>query len=132
MPEPITESEALAYLRRAVKERGENYVYATDTSNPCLYFEDGQPSCIVGWALHYHGFTEADLEAVEGAKLGQDDQVNAARCDVLTDRLLTQGAKRILAAAQQIQDAQDVTWGEALVVAELRAGIPDSTVIRLG
>lgn len=68
--------QALALLERAVNERGEDYRYPSSekrffTTNPetaqCSYFTpEGEPSCIIGLALSYLGFTKADLDPYEG------------------------------------------------------------------
>lgn len=63
----IGKSEALALLKRAVDEKGEDYVYVTPSGEragngaSCLYFHDEQPGCIVGHALHYVGIKREDL-----------------------------------------------------------------------
>lgn len=117
-PVELTFDEALDLLKRAVSEKGEDYVH----KGKCVYFseydvpgETAPPRCIVGHVLAYKGLTRADLEFTNDA--GLPDTLNSMngvyelaefgviKCDSDTVTLL--------AAAQGAQDAHK-TWGMSL------------------
>lgn len=113
----ITGTDALALLKRAVEERGEDYVYPAELKGPrpgdlrevsettCRYFTDGAPSCIAGQALAYLGFTQADLAPHENR--GASYVFEALGLN------MTRAAVYGFEAAQGAQDSGQ-PWGEAL------------------
>lgn len=136
------ETDALCGLRAAVAEKGADYKYEPPAGGPqyaCVYVweTDGTlaPRCIVGYALHHMGVplellrTPMSNGTAECGSDGPDEDVR-----YLAQRLqphgyvLTEGAVRVLQAAQNVQDevftflvydnTRDVTWGAALKAAE--------------
>lgn len=112
----LTYKKALEYLRRAIKEKGAEYVYELDGITPnryreenghnmtCEYFHNDQPSCIVGHVMSYMGYGHAEegISATQALNsLGIEYDVNSG---VLLDR---------------VQEKQDTgyPWGEALELA---------------
>lgn len=107
--------QAVVFLEKAVAEKGANYVYESieteeaygeydemrDVQTACLYFHDGQPSCIVGHVLSYMGYTEA----TEGQSATQAIHNLGIEADARTQALLS-----------EVQEAQDqgVAWGRAV------------------
>lgn len=115
----ITPALALAYLARAVNEKGPDFAFSTDPDdegNPsdsgCMYYyvregETPEPCCIVGHVFDYAG--------VDPTLIVVDNQLNAKALFEFNDipgLEITPGADRILSAAQDQQD-QGLTWGEA-------------------
>lgn len=122
--EPITKSMALAYLERAVAEKGRDY----RLEDGCKYFdpETREPVCIVGFVFHYHGYTAADF--VDVPSRGGSTSINTIICGMLRDHGfngMTGAAAHVLHAAQRIQDMGnangDKSWGTALDAAKAKA-----------
>lgn len=102
----ITYEQALAALKRAVEERGRDYVYP-ERDGACVYFgPDGKPSCGVGLALSYHGLTLEKVgpcnESADPGTLREDGVISA------DDETVT-----LLTAFQSRQD-QGMSWGPCL------------------
>ncbi len=122
----VTLDDALDALRKAVAEKGEDYIYGSENKH-CLYaeFVNGEPTprCIVGYALAYLG--------VPLSYLAQPSIQRMSAHRLLRD-LLTAGyafeadASSALAGAQRVQDCSfgdnpppsKVGWGAALAYAE--------------
>jgi hypothetical protein len=112
----INAQQAYDLLEEVVKGR-EDFVYyrPRDYGNTCVYFDNNQPSCIVGHVLAELGLTAADVETF-----------NAEAFLTILGRLeqhgfrFTEKASDVLFAAQYTQDGAgapddaDHSWGEAL------------------
>jgi hypothetical protein len=108
----ITLDEAKELLARAVKEKGEDYVYAPLTDmgrSQCAYFNpaDKCPSCMVGYVLSYKGVTYDVLETTNSVVTEVQDLVEEGHLKVDNETLA------LLTIAQVEQD-QGQTWGRAL------------------
>lgn len=112
----ITLDEAKELLARAVKEKGEDYVYVPlrEGGRPngrpqCAYFneEDRCPSCMVGYVLSYKGVTYERLDATNSVVTEVQDLVEEGHLKVDNHTLA------LLTVAQVEQD-QGQTWGRAL------------------
>lgn len=112
MAQQITKTSALESLRRAVAERGADFVYDVGGDRACVYFDDfdGECSCIVGFVLRDHGYTYQDVATQ-----------NAENARMLRGIDMTEAARAVLQAAQEVQDKTGRTWGEALHAAEIAA-----------
>lgn len=102
--------QALVFLEKAVADKGPDYVYRRttpvteseyETGQTCLYFEQGQPSCIVGHVMSYMGVTHSR----EGINAGHALTEAGIAADARTRRFL-----------EEVQEKQDngVPWGEAV------------------
>lgn len=107
---------AIRALRTVVFEKGADYVYPGTSGDKCFNFVDGEPSCIVGSVLALLGLTfeEADRCGVSGSNdawetTGKLNQPQGGSFDWVID----EGARLVLAMAQEFQDAR-YPWGEAL------------------
>ena len=104
----LTYDQAVDELLKAVRERGDRYVYPEDwrdSRNLCQYaLEDGSPACIVGQVLHQIG---ANVAALHGEDCGP--RAAAEIVGVSMDR----NAATLLVMAQEYQD-EDTPWGEAV------------------
>lgn len=113
-----TPEQTLKYLREAVAERGEDYVYPNELK---MYYRDGPeptmcryvkpdgsgPACIVGVVLHKYGVsleTLAEHETEAGWRVARELGVDTR-------------SRQMLSTAQDAQDGGK-TWGAALVNAE--------------
>lgn len=99
--------EAIALLERAVKERGEDYVYPDaerSAYGECQYFIGRAPGCLIGLVMTYVGADAEDANEGEGVS-SQNWPVN-----------LTPGAISVFSLAQEVQD-QGGTWGQAFAEA---------------
>jgi hypothetical protein len=108
----ITLDEAKELLARAVKEKGENFVYTPLTNagrSQCAYFnpEDRCPSCMVGYVLSYKGVTYEALDATGSVVTEVQDLVEEGHLRVDNETLA------LLTVAQVEQD-QGQTWGRSL------------------
>lgn len=137
----IDKDRALELLAKAVKEKGEDYVYprsnsAKGTYGKCLYVEDdGTPSCIVG---HVIGYVKPSLLPLVGTwernECPERDEYDfppkhttieqgfgfSTGATYVADSLersdllrFTPEAVSVLSRAQRIQDGGE-TWGKAL------------------
>lgn len=110
----LTLEKAHELLKRAVEEKGADYVYPEDekwADGMCRYFRpDGAPLCIVGHVLHYLGVTRVTEGRGAAAAL-----LGAGVTTVPTTHW----------ALQEAQCCQDGggTWGEALAAFEEAAGL---------
>lgn len=109
MNEPLKQldyGQAVVFLEKAIAEKGADYEYERpEESETCLYFEQGQPSCIVGHVLSYMGYNHVtEGMGVMGVlrSLGID-------ADYQTQNLL-----------MNVQTSQDggMPWGDAVRCAQ--------------
>lgn len=90
-------------LHRAVKEKGADHVPGPGAR--CIYFEQGEPRCIVGHVFTYRGLREEALVAV--------NELDVVHVNQEVDEIKLDHESRIaLAIAQRLQDA-GVPWGTA-------------------
>lgn len=117
--ETLTVEKAHELLKRAVAEKGEDYVYQPETvgtyNRRCRYFgPEGAPSCIVGHVLAYMGVS-IDPESYENRvgvwTLGQEELLRADAAAI-----------EALSVAQDVQDMGG-PWGSALREFEQEAGL---------
>jgi hypothetical protein len=101
--------EALSLLERAVKERGEDYVYHR-AYGACWYFLHGQPSCGVGLVLSWLGVKPEQAREKAGATITLADLRNKRILDA------SPSATALLLRFQYWQD-QGRPWGTALASA---------------
>lgn len=122
---------ALALIKLAVTEKGEDYTY--DSSGGCDYQRDGAPSCIVGHALSYLGVPGEALSRLDAANYEYEDEdgylhatVGSTDIDTLTDVgaleelagvRIDSDAQRVFSVAQLNQD-KGLVWGGAYLAAE--------------
>lgn len=109
--------KALEALRKAVEERGEDYV--DPNSGPhgrgCVYADEDGPGCIVDTALVLAGLPVTELLGCNG---GVEDLADSfLPGDVLN---FDDAGINVLMAAQRAQDYGQ-PWGDALTQAELVA-----------
>lgn len=137
----MNRDRVIQFLRRAIKERGAEYVYEQSTENgpACAYVREGQPSCLVGYVLNY---AKPDLipliaewERTEAAQDDYDEDSWDYDPGVLTledgfhnetgiyelasalrnsdEIVFTRAALALLAEVQRKQDAL-ISWGQAV------------------
>lgn len=105
---PYSSEQFVEAMRKAVAERGEDFVYpiewrlAGEQNGICQYTIDGAPACIVGAAL-YH-MTGKVYEGLNESA----DEVLRTYFGIANEAVTTAAAH-----AQEAQDANK-TWGEAL------------------
>ena len=105
-----TDEDFIAAMRKAVAERGEDFVYpdewrkASEDGESCMYVHEGKPACLIGLAV-YIATGELVPDAYEGAMA---DEVIGDRMPGVSDR-----ARKAAFEAQATQD-DGFTWGEAL------------------
>jgi hypothetical protein len=110
----LTYNRAVELLERAVQEKGADYAMPKDEDGDvvgCVYFDEEtkEPSCLVGHALAYDGFTYEDLGVNNGRGITYVG-------DELYSRI-AQRTRRLLSHAQDDQD-NGATWGSALEYAK--------------
>lgn len=118
---------AIRALRTVVFEKGADYVYPGASEDKCFNFVDGEPSCIVGSVLALLGLTfeEADRLGVSGSSSAWDTTTKLNQLqDGSFDWVIGEGARLVLAMAQEVQDRRN-SWGEALSAVESQFN-PDS------
>lgn len=93
--------QALVFLEKAVAEKGPDYVYERRSSEACVYFDQGKPSCIVGHMFDYMGLRGIP----EGKAASQALETLGIAADTRTRDLLNH--------VQELQDT-GVPWGDAL------------------
>lgn len=110
-PIRISYDSAVTLLKRAVLEKGADYVYRDpndkDARPECSYFEpDGSPSCIVGHVIHYKG---VELDDVAPLNTG-------LAVDVLVSDGIIAGDEYSMDLLTDVQGFQDhgMPWGEAV------------------
>jgi hypothetical protein len=122
----ITYDDALRALNEAVKAKGYNHVYVREEFGGCYNVTlDGDPDCIVGWALIWLGvpaewFTGHD--PVEGGRRGAGA---GSVCHMLRkDEMLnvTDDAMELFRTVQTRQDT-GTAWGAAVTMEHLSPGI---------
>lgn len=118
---PITFDMALEALNAAVDEKGDDYVYEGEGTF-CAYVANGEPSCIVGNALHRLGVSIPTLAEMDYCAIGGAVITSPKVLEVLEYRgfTLDYDAVMLLSAAQTLQDDQ-VPWGDAVRVAREEA-----------
>jgi hypothetical protein len=116
----LDRGQALVFLEKALGEKGADYVYTlggrdVKTYNEqnshtmrCQYFEDGQPSCLVGHVLSYMGYNERVVPEHDSAS------------NVVNTVLGISTGIDVLQALDKAQELQDTgyTWGEAVEAAK--------------
>lgn len=103
----INVEQARAGLVAAIAQKGEDYTYPEFDEKPCTYSINGEPSCIVGYAVDS---IDHDLFS-----LLRDEEVKEGPMSVAAIQSLsfTYGAAHALGMAQRSQDAGK-TWGDSL------------------
>jgi hypothetical protein len=109
----ITVEQAREGLRKALEEKGEDYVYPHAlTGENCVYAEpDGSPSCLVGHAIYYIDREAFNALAAEEAE-HWDEEMDGLPITSVRSIDIDKSALRALAEAQDIQDTKG-TWGAA-------------------
>jgi hypothetical protein len=111
----LTYNRAVELLERAVQEKGADYAMPKNEDGGgvvgCVYFDEKtkKPSCLVGHALAYDGFTYEDLGVNNRRAISC---VGPELYDRLADR-----TRRLLVHVQDDQD-NGATWGSALEFAK--------------
>lgn len=126
MTEPLVTldfNEAVELAKRAVAEKGEDYVYPKAEAGWCINFDSdtSAPSCIVGHILAYKGMTYAQMlgrsAAVndEALLIDRVDYNNSGICTLVGDGLVRADTKteHFLSELQQLQDS-GTSWGKSL------------------
>lgn len=126
MTKVIDYDEAVALLKRAVEEKGADYVYPISASGSCEYVRVGEASCIVGHVINY---VSPEALAVIGVLENHNRSWPVA--DMQVERIenlyrelsreayetlpvkFTRKATEFLGEAQSRQDA-GYSWGETL------------------
>lgn len=114
--EQIDARRALELLTDIVDQYGEDTVYEKvpllgDQGTGCRYEYEGQPSCMVGIALHRAGASLAFLNGL--------DKIGAPADRLKPEKGVEIQAARVFQAAQECQDTGK-TWGQALHEARTR------------
>jgi hypothetical protein len=114
MPVDLTDVNVVSeLLKRAVAEKGADYIYP-GAGEKCYYFEpDGTPSCIVGHVLYYLG---AKAEDSWSDDWNEDTDVSSLRYRGIVE--MTTDTMNLLRQAQMTQDS-GISWGESIE----RAGV---------
>jgi len=111
----ITVEQAREGLRKALEEKGEDYIYPNALNGEnCVYADsDGDPSCLVGHAIYYidrEAFNAlAEEEREEMDRIGDALPITSVR-SVKFEPAALKG----LAEAQDRQDTKR-PWGEAVL-----------------
>ena len=103
----IDSHAAFDAMADVVFDYGPDYVYPLASQARCVYTVDGEPSCLVGHALHRLGVSIADLETMDAAGFGAIMVVDVPGATLVGD------AREVFGQAQMAQDAGR-TWGNAL------------------
>lgn len=107
--------KALEALRKAVEERGEDYVdrdAVIEGGGGCVYVRNGQPSCIVGTALAIAGVPAGDMNYPRLGVIGLVGRLSGRGIAGFSS-----GATGVLREAQLAQDSGK-PWGDALAAAK--------------
>lgn len=116
--EIITEQRAIDLLRQVVATKGADI---TVPSSGCVYFLNGQPSCLIGHAMALVGISKDDLTVTDE---GFTMEFNESPLGPIITPLAESGVLSLHTKAEAVwqaaQDAQDAgrTWGQALAAAE--------------
>lgn len=120
----FTKEQALEALRKAVKLKGEDYVYPEEEKfmSSCRYATDeGKPSCIVGHVVNIldpEAFAHlAAVEAEQGTTAAEDLTHSGYDDSYLPVDFWDRDTARVLGIAQAQQDIGS-KWGDALGTAE--------------
>ena len=105
-----TDEDFIAAMRKAVAERGEDFVYpdewrkASEDKQSCLYVHEDKPACLIGLAV-YIATGKLVPDGYEGSIAG-----------VVVKSCVPGVSDIVVHAAFKAQAAQDVgeTWGQAL------------------
>ena len=133
----ITLDNVIPLLEKAVKIKGEDYVYVPPGGefSTCRYSDfEGNPSCIVGYVIA-NAEPELYAEIVEFERREGDSfgvyELGAANDDYASDDLaplankaqqvISEEALAVLNRAQSVQDTSN-SWGRALGAAKVVAG----------
>lgn len=110
----ITFDMALEALNAAVEEKGDDYVYEGEGTF-CAYVASGEPSCIVGNALHRLGVSIPTLVEMDRCAIGGAVISSPKVLEVLEDSGfdLDYEAVMLFSTAQVLQD-DEVPWGDAV------------------
>lgn len=119
----FTKEQALEALRKAVKLKGEDYVYPEEEKfmGSCRYANDeGSPSCIVGhvvYILDPEAFKHLAAVEAEQETTAVEDLTIAYEGSYLPEDFWDRATARVLQEAQSKQDTGS-KWGDALGAAE--------------
>lgn len=130
-PLKLNRERVIAFLRRAIKERGESYVYEqTSVGGPaCAYVRDGHASCLVGYVLNYAKpqllpliaeWERSDTDNDADDRTLEDPPAYGTGFSELATALSNSGEIEFTSAAyqilQEVQAQQDAgtEWGVAL------------------
>lgn len=117
--------EAVTLAKRAIAEKGEDYVYSRTSLLFCNNFneEDGSPSCIVGHILSYKGMAWGALRNRQDAHNEQAGNgvfqaiYNSAGVSTLVnDEVIALDSSKTEDFLSELQNLQDngAPWGKAL------------------
>ena len=122
----ITRDQLLTAFQNAVDLKGEDYVYrpfkVASGSIECVYAKDGEPSCIVGYAINELD-PEAFKKVAEWEKtVHEDSNVSpwgSSDVDAVAAAGLVEFEPDALELAEKVQYMQDRSepWGDALAKA---------------
>jgi hypothetical protein len=126
-PIRLTVPLVLDAMRAVVAEQGPDFVYQPPPEDGlCVNAVNGAPSCLIGHVLHRLGVPVALLERWPTAPVWELLAHLKAELIVTADSDVAD----VLGTAQDVQDAGDGTWGEALTAAEQTArelGLSEAT-----
>lgn len=103
-------SELWAEVLNVAQEQPE-YVYERGEAGKCHYERNGQPSCIVGHAMHRLGVSTFDLREFDAAGDSAIEDIIEANPDMFDKD--DEPGMELLIEAQDRQD-QEVPWGLAV------------------
>jgi hypothetical protein len=130
MSEKVNRARILELLKKAVDEKGADYVYpkqARPDGNSCVYVHKRKPSCIAGHVFHALGVPLKTLSKLEGNSVAGVLDPKQWPAGVRVKVELTPAAKETLGDAQSHQD-NGYPWGEALAKVQGEygyEGVPD-------
>lgn len=104
---------AIALVRDAIAEKGEDYVYQK-VNNTCVYSVNGEPSCLVGEVLIRHGVEANWFDETSSNSEPAEDVARMAGADY--DFEAPFSTRAFLSNIQASQD-EGISWGDALRMA---------------
>ncbi len=115
MTKTVSYQEVLNIAQNVVLEFGADYVYprsdgSARSDEGCVYFEDGEPSCIVGHVLDRLGVTE---DSFQDQTSNEFDVYQMVRTEPNLPIEFSPDALRFLREAQMMQD-EGSPWGVAV------------------
>jgi hypothetical protein len=128
----ITYEMALRALNEAVKAKGHDYVYPRAWQSGGCYNVtlDGEPDCIVGWALVWLGVPgEWFLQDTGRRDAGATTACNLLRMEGIFD--VTHEAAEFFSQVQRRQD-RGASWGEAVTMSHLSRAVFEAMGLRAG